>query len=77
MNWKVWLKGLFAASVGGAAAGVTQVASTTGTVNKGTGAVAGVGALLSAAAYLLKSPIPDSNPVLTQKEIEQATKEKQ
>jgi hypothetical protein len=57
MNWKAWLQGLAAAAIGGAAAGATQVVSTTGTVNKGTAAMSGIGALLAALGYLIKSPL--------------------
>lgn len=57
MNWKVWLQGLAAAAIGGAATGTTQVMSTTGSVNKGTAVVAGIGALIGALGYLVKSPL--------------------
>lgn len=53
---KAWLQGLGAAALGGATTGVTQVVATTGSVNKGTLLVAGVGALATVVAYLLKSP---------------------
>jgi hypothetical protein len=57
MNWKVWLKGLLAAAVGGALTATTQVLSTTGTINKGTAVTAGAGALATVLAYLKESPL--------------------
>ena len=57
MNWKVWLKGLAAAAIGGAASGATQALSTNGTVNAGTGMTAAAGALVTVLAYLAKSPL--------------------
>jgi hypothetical protein len=62
MNWKVWLQGLGAAAIGGAATSATQVLSTTGTVNKGTALMGGIGALVGVAGYLAKSPIAASTP---------------
>jgi len=57
MNWQVWLQGLAAAAIGGAATGATQAVSTTGKVNVGTAIVAGAGALVTVLAYLAKSPL--------------------
>jgi hypothetical protein len=56
MTWKTWLKGLAAAAAGGAAAGVVN-ATANGQLNKTTGVSAAVGALTTAIAYLLKSPM--------------------
>jgi hypothetical protein len=56
MTWKTWLRGLAVAAVGGAAAGVVNAAGN-GQLNKSTGISAGVGALTTAIAYLLKSPM--------------------
>jgi hypothetical protein len=57
MNWQLWLKGLAAAVVGGAATGATHSVSTTGTVNQGTAITAAAGALVTVLAYLMKSPL--------------------
>ncbi len=62
MDWKLWLKGLAAAAIGGGATGATQVVTTTGTVNKTTAIVSGVGALVSVLAYLIKSPLTSDAP---------------
>ena len=56
MNWKVFLKGAASAALGGATAAVTQALSTTGTVNKGTAAAAGAGALIAVLAYFKQPP---------------------
>ncbi|MBZ5579530.1 MAG: hypothetical protein LAP40_23465 [Acidobacteriia bacterium] len=66
MNWKLWLQGLAAAAIGGASTGATQVISTTGTVNKGTGLAALAGALVTVLAYLTKSPLGRTTPDPTQ-----------
>jgi hypothetical protein len=60
MNWKTWLKGLVAAVISGAATGLAQVVSTTGSVNTGTAVVSGAGALVGAVTYLMKSPLMGS-----------------
>jgi len=57
MNWKLWLKGLAAAAIGGAATGATHALSTNGTVNATTGITAAAGALVTVLAYLTKSPL--------------------
>ncbi|HLK49449.1 MAG TPA: hypothetical protein VKT49_15010 [Bryobacteraceae bacterium] len=57
MNWKLWLKGLAAAAIGGAASGATQALSTKGTVDSTTGMTAAAGALVTVIAYLAKSPL--------------------
>ncbi len=58
MNWKVWAQGLAAAALGGAAGGVSQaVTATQGQVGVNTAICAGVGALFTAVAYILKSPL--------------------
>lgn len=59
MNWKLWLEGFGAAALSGAATGVTQLASTTGQVTKGTGLAAIVGAIIGIATYL-KQPATKS-----------------
>jgi len=58
MNWKIWLQGLGAAALGGAATATTQVITTTGHV-QGTaiGISAGVGALLATLTYFMRSPL--------------------
>lgn len=56
-SWQVWLKGLAAAAVSGAATGSAQ-ALNAGQFTKGTGAVAGIGAVAGLVMYLLKSPLP-------------------
>ena len=52
MNWKLWLEGLGTAVLGGAVTGVTQLASGSGQLTKGTGFAAALGAIFGAAAYL-------------------------
>jgi hypothetical protein len=59
-----WVKGLLAAAIGGAANTITVVIVDPVNFNLVTGAgkvatVAAVGALLSVAAFLQKSPIPE------------------
>lgn len=54
--WTTFLKGIAAAALGGAATGATQALSTTGTVNKGTAAAAGAGALIAVLAYFKQPP---------------------
>lgn len=53
-------KALLAALIGGASTGAAQ-ASSSGASLKATGFTAGAGALISLAAYLLKSPLSGSN----------------
>ena len=62
-NWKVWLKGLISVTIGGAANAITAaiVAPESFNFEAGIGklgAMAGGGALLAAAMYLKKSPLP-------------------
>lgn len=57
MNWKLWLKGLAAAAIGGAASGATQALSANGTIDSATGMTAAAGALVTVLAYLTKSPL--------------------
>ena len=61
MTWKVWLQGLAAAAVGGAATGGTQALSS-GVSLKGTGMAAAAGALVTVLAYLAKSPLGGNVP---------------
>lgn len=56
MNWTSWLKGLAAATIGGAAAGAAAALGK-GQLNVTTAITAGVGALTTLIAYLLKSPV--------------------
>lgn len=57
MNWGVWLRGLAAAAIGGAATGTTQAVTASGTVNTTTAITAASGALVTVLAYLMKSPL--------------------
>lgn len=57
MNWKVWLKGLAAAAIGGAASGATQALSNHANIDSSTGMTAAAGALVTVLAYLVKSPL--------------------
>ena len=57
MNWVLWLKGLAAAAIGGAATGATHALSNNGTVSEATGMTAAAGALATVLAYLMKSPL--------------------
>ena len=63
MSWKNWVRGLFAAIIGGAAGAVSLVVVDSDTFNLQTGlqkllAVAGVNALVAGAAYLKQHPVP-------------------
>ena len=63
MNWKLWLKGLISATIGGAANAITAVVVEPTSFNFGEGigklgTMAGVGALFAGAMYLKRSPIP-------------------
>jgi hypothetical protein len=66
-DWKVWVKGVVAALIGG---GASALAAALGAPEMLTGAhgtgpsllrVSAVGAALSAAAYLKKSPLPTAD----------------
>lgn len=66
MNWQKWLKGLISAAIGGAANSITViiVAPDTFNLQEGLpklGAVAIVGAIVAAANFLKKSPLPNSS----------------
>lgn len=70
MNWKLWLEGLASAAIGGAATGVTQLVSSTGQVNKGTGISAIIGAILGVGLYLKptanqSAPAPSDGPAIS------------
>jgi hypothetical protein len=56
MNWITWLKGLAAAVIGGATAGAADALGK-GQLNRGTAVTAGIGAITTVVAYLLKSPV--------------------
>lgn len=63
MNTRVWIEGLVAAFIGGAANAVTVIVVDPLNFNLGEGLpkllqVVAVGALVAAAAYLKQSPIP-------------------
>ncbi len=59
MKWKTWLKGLAAAAIGGSATVATQIATSQQTPNfEQIGIGAGIGGLVTALAYLMKSPLP-------------------
>jgi len=63
-NWKMWLKGLVSAVIGGAANAITAVVVDPTSFNFGEGigklgAMAGMGALFAGAMYLKKSPMPE------------------
>lgn len=68
MNWKLWLHGLAAAFIGGAANAISNIAVAPETFNFEAGLKkllmsALVSGVLGAALYLKKSPVPeDSNP---------------
>lgn len=56
MTWSVWLKGLAAAAIGGAASGTVSAVSG-GQLNQNTAIAAAIGALTTVLAYLTKSPL--------------------
>ena len=56
MNWKAWLKGLAAVAIGGAATGAAHAVGN-GQVNANTAVTAGIGALTTVLAYLMRSPL--------------------
>lgn len=62
-NWSVWLQGIVAAAIGGAATGVTTMAIAPDSFNFDTGlsklgTVCFVSAIVNVASYLKQSPIP-------------------
>jgi ABC-type uncharacterized transport system permease subunit len=57
MNWKVWLQGLAAAVIGGAATSATHILAEGAVQPKQIAIGAGMGALVTGLAYLMKSPI--------------------
>jgi hypothetical protein len=59
MNWILWLKGLAAVAIGGAATGAATALST-GQLDKNAAITAGIGALSTVLAYLVKSPLVPS-----------------
>lgn len=63
MDWKVWLHGILAAGVGGAATAISTMVVDPESFNFGpgmkkVGMVAFVAALVNVAAFLKQSPIP-------------------
>ena len=70
MNWTIWLKGLAAVAIGGAAAGAANALGQ-GQLNRTTAVTAGIGALTTVIAYLLKSPM-GSTPAAAQPAAPQA-----
>ncbi len=61
MNWTTWLRSLAAVAIGGAATGAAN-ALATGHVNGNVGVTAGVGALATVIAYLMRSPLGPATP---------------
>jgi len=64
MNWKIWIKGLISAIIGGAANSIGLMIADPLTFNLGDGlgklkAVCIVSAIVSAAMYLKSSPLPN------------------
>lgn len=64
MNWKLWLKGLASAAIGGGATAISTmiVAPDQFNLQEGIGkvaAVAAVSALVAVANYLKQSPLPN------------------
>jgi hypothetical protein len=64
-SFTLWLKGLFAAALGGAAANATVLATDPSiysgpAVGKRIGIVSGIGAAIAVAGYLKQSPVPAS-----------------
>jgi hypothetical protein len=66
LSWKVWAKGIAAALIGGGASAVVAAVTAPGLVNGTRGSwmvllrMSAVAAVLNAAAYLKKSPLPAS-----------------
>lgn len=65
-DWRVWLKGLFAAVIGGCANSITMLIVDPMNFNLQAGlgnlaTVAGTSALVSAAMYLKASPLPGAD----------------
>jgi hypothetical protein len=56
MNWILWLKSLAAVAIGGAATGAANALGT-GQLNRNAAITAGIGALSTVLAYLVKSPL--------------------
>ena len=64
MNWKLWLKGLLSAVIGGAASAVTVTVVDPENFNLDTGMqklgmVAAVNAIIAGCMYLKQSPLPN------------------
>ena len=65
MKWRIWFKGLVSALIGGASTAVTTMIVSPAEFNldgglEKVGMVAAVSAIVSAANYLKKSPMPDT-----------------
>ena len=64
LSWKVWVKGIAAALIGGGASAVAAAVTAPGIVSGTRGSwmvllrMSAVAAVLNAAAYLKKSPLP-------------------
>lgn len=56
MDWNTWLKSLAAAAIGGAATGAANTLAN-GQAGKNIAITAGVGALATVLAYLMRSPL--------------------
>jgi hypothetical protein len=56
MDWRTWLKSMAAAAIGGAATGAANTL-TTGQGGQKISVTAGVGALATVLAYLIRSPL--------------------
>ena len=65
MNWTIWLKGLAAVALGGAATGAANALSTN-RLNRDVAITAGIGALTTVVAYLLNSPLGATAPSSSQ-----------
>src|ERR1700758_4126869 len=65
LSWKVWMKGIAAALIGGGASAVAAAVTAPGIVSGTRGSwmvllrMSAVAAVLNAAAYLKKSPLPE------------------
>jgi hypothetical protein len=64
LSWKVWVKGIAAALIGGGASAIAAAVTEPGVMNGTRGSwmvllrMSAVAAVINAAAYLKKSPLP-------------------
>jgi hypothetical protein len=61
MNWTTWVKSIAAVAIGGAATGAASALGN-GQLNRNAAVTAGIGALATVLAYLMRSPLGPATP---------------